>query len=122
MSAFPDKPGHFMEWIRKHENYRVLDQTNLPGMFLPRNIYGYYLKDVFDTAIRKKPDYVTISFVHDEAIDLEIKDGKAQIYFSVSPGVVADRVVLAIGNQLPDNPRLADETFYNGRNYFGNPW
>jgi len=122
MSAFPDKPNHFIDWIKKHENYRVIDQTALPMMFLPRNIYGYYLKDIFDTAIRKKPEYVTISFVHDEAIDIEERDGKANVYFSVSPGVVADKVVLAIGNHSPDTPALKDKSIYSSSNYFGNPW
>src|SRR6187399_1835637 len=122
MSAFPDKPNHFMDWIKKHENYGVIDQTALPTMFLPRNIYGHYLKDIFDTAIRKKPDYVSISFVHDEAIDIEEFDGKAHVYFSVSPGVAADKVVLAIGNHSPDNPNLKDNSIYSSKNYFGNPW
>ena len=122
MSAFPDKPAHFIDWIKKHENYRVIDQTALPDLFLPRNIYGYYLKDIFDTAIRKKPEHTSISFVHDEAIDIEEKDGKAHVYFSVSPGVVADKVVLAIGNHVPDNPTLKDPSFYSSKNYFGNPW
>src|SRR5689334_14085735 len=70
MSAFPDKPNHFVEWIKKHENYRVIDQSALPEMFLPRNIYGFYLKDIFENAIRKKSPQVSISFVHDEAIDI----------------------------------------------------
>lgn len=122
MSAFPDKPSDFTDWIKRHENYRVLDQSSLPGMFLPRNIYGYYLKDLFDNAIRKKPENVSISFVHDEAIDIEVRDGKANVYFSVSPGVVADKVVLATGNQTPDNPTLQDDSFYSSSNYFGNPW
>ncbi len=122
MSAFPDKPSHFIDWIKNHENYRVIDQTALPNTFLPRIIYGHYLKDIFDTAIRKKSEHVSISFVHDEAIDLELKDGRAHIYFSVSPEVVADKVILAIGNQTPAKPRLDDETFYNSRNYYGNPW
>ncbi|MEO8088392.1 MAG: FAD/NAD(P)-binding protein, partial [Bacteroidota bacterium] len=87
-----------------------------------RNIYGYYLKDIFDTAIRKKPEYTSISFVHDEAIDIEEEDGKAHIYFSVSPGVIADKVILAIGNQSPDNPVLNDKSFYSSRKYYGNPW
>jgi uncharacterized NAD(P)/FAD-binding protein YdhS len=47
MSAFPDQPNHFTDWIKHHENYRVLDPVNLPGMFLPRNIYGNYLKGRF---------------------------------------------------------------------------
>src|SRR6187455_2527233 len=71
MSAYADQPCHFIDWMKKHENYRVIDQTLLPDMFLPRNIYGYYLKDVFENAIRKKSDHASISFVHDEAIDVE---------------------------------------------------
>src|ERR1700679_2423779 len=52
MSAFPDKPNHFIDWIKKHENYRVIDPAALPQMFLPRNIDGYYLNDIFENAIR----------------------------------------------------------------------
>src|SRR5688572_24213376 len=63
MSPFDDKPNDFTEWIRKHENYRVIDPTALPDMFLPRNIYGFYLKELFENAIRKKSDNVTIGFV-----------------------------------------------------------
>src|SRR5690242_11879343 len=68
MSAFPDKPLHFVNWIKQHDNYGALDQQELPDMFLPRNIYGKYLKDIFDNAIRCKGENVTIEFVHDEAI------------------------------------------------------
>src|SRR5690349_19191159 len=50
MSAFPDKPDDFLNWIKTHDNYGALDQNELPDMFLPRNIYGHYLKDTFENA------------------------------------------------------------------------
>ena len=122
MSAFPERPNHFVDWIKQHENFRVIDQVTLPDMFLPRNIYGQYLKDIFENAIRKKPENVSISFVHDEAIDLEIKNEQAQIYFSVSPSITADKIILATGNHLPANPVIENQSFYSSKNYFANPW
>ena len=122
MSAFPDQPDHFLRWIKGHENYGVIDHEKLPGMFLPRNIYGHYLKDVFDAAIRNKKDHVTISFVHDEAIDIEHSGLMAHVYFRISPTVVAHQVVLATGNQVPQDPYLEDTSFYQSNHYFKNPW
>jgi uncharacterized NAD(P)/FAD-binding protein YdhS len=122
MSAFPDQPDHFLRWIRNHENYGVIDHETLPGMFLPRNIYGHYIKEVFDSAIRKKPGHVSISFVHDEAIDIEVNGLMAHVYFKMSPTVVAHQVVLATGNHEPQDPKLNDPSFYSSRNYFRNPW
>lgn len=122
MSAFPDNPQHFMQWIKKHENYGVLDAVTLPDMYLPRNVYGYYLKDIFDSTIRKKPESVEISFVHDEAVDAEMTNGKATVYFSFSPPVTVDKVVIASGNETPDRPNIENMAFYQSKNYFGNPW
>lgn len=122
MSAFPDKPNHFISWIKNHDNYGALDQLELPNMYLPRNIYGHYLKDVFDNAIRKKPDNVSIEFIHDEAIDMEIINGEAKISFSVSPPVTASKVVLAMGNQMPRTPKFNNDTFHASKRYYANPW
>ena len=122
MSAYEDSPRHFTDWIRNHDKYAALDQNELPDMFLPRNIYGYYLKDVFDNAIRKKSQNVTFEFVHDEAIDLEITGKSAQVYFSVSPPITADKVILAMGNQDPRDPNFKNGSFINSKRYFPNPW
>jgi len=122
MSAFEDNPKHFTDWIRNHDKYAALDQNELPDMFLPRNIYGYYLKDVFENAIRKKSPNVTLEFVHDEAIDMEISGNQAQVYFSVSPPLSADKVILALGNQDPRDPNFKNPSFINSKRYFPNPW
>lgn len=122
MSAFPDKPRHFLDWLSKHEKYGALDQVALPEKFLPRNIYGYYIKDIFEKAIRKKHSGVSIEFVHDTAIDMKEADGRYIIHFSVSPPVHADKVVIAIGNQAPRPLQSSNSTFLLSKKYFPNPW
>lgn len=122
MSAFPDRPTHFIDWLKRHENYHVIDRSLVPDMFLPRNIYGHYMKDIFEDAIRKKPETVSINFVHDEAIDLELNEGRANIFFSVSPPITADKVILATGNHLPGNVKIETPSFYSSKHYFANPW
>jgi uncharacterized NAD(P)/FAD-binding protein YdhS len=122
MSAFPDKPSDFITWIKNHEKYGVLDNQTMPEMFLPRNVYGHYLKDVFDNAIREKAQGVSIEFVHDEAIEIEDMEVGMQINFSISPSVFAHRVILAMGNQAPRQPELKNGSLSNNKRYFPNPW
>jgi uncharacterized NAD(P)/FAD-binding protein YdhS len=122
MGAFPEDPGHFVKWLKNHENYGVLDLHELPDMYLPRNIYGQYLKDIFENAIRKKNQHVAIEFVHDMAIDLfKLNDGY-QVHFSVSPPIKANKVVLAMGNHTPRDPYFGNPQFAGSRRYFSNPW
>jgi len=122
MSAFQDKSDDFLKWIKNHDTYGALDQNEVPGMFLPRNIYGKYLKEIFDNAIRKKGDNVSIEFIHDEAIDIEIVNEKATIYFSVSPSITVDKIVLAMGNHDPRHPDFKNDQFVNHKKYYPNPW
>lgn len=46
MSPFPDQPDHFIDWLNErgdpHDN----------NSFMPRRVYGHYLKDVFSRAVR----------------------------------------------------------------------
>lgn len=122
MSAFPDKSDHFIKWIHNSDRYSLLGHGDLPEMFLPRNIYGYYLKEIFDNSIRKKSENISIEFVHDEAIDIEPSGKRAKISFSVSPPVYADKTVLATGNYPPrQHPKMKND-FCKSKKYFGNPW
>ena len=43
MSAFPDMPGHFLEWLRTRSEYDSVPDIELRERFIPRMIYGDYL-------------------------------------------------------------------------------
>lgn len=121
MSAFPDRLNHFAEWLHQEESYS--DKEEISESFAPRNLYGKYLKSIFDNAIQKKHRSNSITIIHDEAIDLEVTDFDVRVFFSVSPSIHADRVLMATGNQVPASPHIPDASFFSGsQNYFGNPW
>jgi uncharacterized NAD(P)/FAD-binding protein YdhS len=46
MSAFPDHPNHFLDWLRTRCEYAELPDTMLRESFLPRRVYGDYLRAV----------------------------------------------------------------------------
>ena len=52
MSAFPDQPGHFLRWLA---DYRGDEALVNPAAFLPRRLYGHYLRDVLATAADQAP-------------------------------------------------------------------
>ena len=50
MSAFPDEPAHFVEWLRARWPGAV------PDAFAPRKMYGEYIEDVLWTSVRAQRD------------------------------------------------------------------
>ena len=46
MSAFPDHPNHFLDWLRTRTEYADLPDVVLREAFVPRRVYGDYLRAV----------------------------------------------------------------------------
>src|SRR5208337_1710612 len=42
MSAFPDMPNHFVQWLRTRSEYDTVPDSELRERFIPRMIYGDY--------------------------------------------------------------------------------
>jgi len=109
MSAFPDRPDHFVRWLAERGD------TQGAGDFVPRATYGAYLRDLLADAQAAAPDRLTI--VDGEAIDCDgghvtLRDGRS---------VAADVAVLAVGNLAPQvPPGLA--AVAGSPAYVGNPW
>ncbi|KAK0357610.1 hypothetical protein LTR94_038801, partial [Friedmanniomyces endolithicus] len=61
MSAFPDRPDHFVRWLAERGD------TQGAGDFVPRATYGAYLRELLADARAAAPDRLTI--VDGEAID-----------------------------------------------------
>ncbi|MCW1923111.1 FAD/NAD(P)-binding protein [Luteolibacter arcticus] len=100
MSAFPDRPHHFLEWAR------TTDPTIGPGAFLPRVVYGKYLQHlVAQAALRTQ----NLQFINGEAIDVEaLPAGGVRIHFAGGGILEANDVILAWGNLPPTTPASAD--------------
>lgn len=114
MSAFPDDPAHFLDWLRAR------DPSAREGTFAPRRLYGDYLDDLLRAA-RSGP-LVRIDLVGAEGVSMhpEGDSGPFRIATRGGGSIDADRVVLAIGHQEPQPP--AGWRVPGAGAYVSNPW
>lgn len=92
MSALPDRPGHFGEWLEAQS----LGQE---ASFATRRDYGRYLRAMLDEAREKAGDRLAI--VHDEVVDLRLSDDGVQAMTRSRQPISADIAVIAPGNLPP---------------------
>ncbi|AKG21372.1 FAD/NAD(P)-binding protein [Calothrix sp. 336/3] len=93
MSAFPDEPSHFLNWLHKNGYEEVTAST-----FVSRRIYGDYVQAILKEAEESKPAYVRFEKIVDEAIGIESASENTTIYLSGGECFSAQKVVLALGN------------------------
>lgn len=123
MSAFPDHPTHFLDWLRTRSEYADLPDVVLREVFVPRRVYGDYLRAVslpYCVPVDSRSP-VRIEFVEDTAIDVAKGPGGAAVSLASGATVEAARVVLATGNQRPAPLPSAGEPFRHPA-YFDDPW
>jgi uncharacterized NAD(P)/FAD-binding protein YdhS len=118
MSAFPDDEDSFLRFARQH------DPAITGGSFVPRHLYGQYLEDVLHGAAREAAPGTVLEHGVGEATGFELAgDGaSAVITFADGRTLVADRVILAVGNYAPADPPVANTTFYGSPRYVRDPW
>jgi uncharacterized NAD(P)/FAD-binding protein YdhS len=116
MSAFPDRPDHFLQWLRTRSEFDSLPEIELRERFIPRMIYGDYLSSITHHYLQGVAE-----FVEGEATDVEVSGDAALVRLSNGDSVEADRVVLATGNEppaaLPGTDALAGHPAW-----VGDPW
>jgi uncharacterized NAD(P)/FAD-binding protein YdhS len=114
MSAYPDDPEHFLEWARLNH-----DPGASPDDYLPRPLYGQYIASVLQQEIECHPGQV--EHVHGEAVSIARVGDTAEIRLRSGRTLFADKVVIALGNFPPGDPRLPGRTQHSLR-YVSNPW
>ena len=123
MSAFPDMPSHFLEWLRTRSEYDAVPDIELRERFIPRKIYGDYLCGLMQQHLQSPPEstLVQTTFVEGEALDVRPEGNGAVIHVSDGSRVVAEHVVLATGNEVPGEfPGCAELDEHPA--WIGNPW
>ncbi len=123
MSAFPDLPSHFVDWLRNRADFADLSLADLREQFVPRRVYGDYLQDLlfWQAQPLAGPGRVHIDLVDDLVLDVVPADLGARVVLDGSEALQAERVLLATGNLAPLDmvpPGLADEH----PAYCRNPW
>lgn len=125
MSAYPEEPGHFLDWARAHES-ALLNPPWVgevgPESFLPRRAYGDYLNWVLDEAERAAAPGVRLIRRVEKVSRLSVEPGGVKLGLAGGEIIRAARAVLAIGNFPPGNPGIADPGFYQSGRYHRNPW
>jgi uncharacterized NAD(P)/FAD-binding protein YdhS len=118
MSAFPDDEGSFLRFAQRH------DPAVTGGSFVPRHLYGQYLEEVLREAARNAAPGTHLEHEVGDATSLSLAPNGAAASISFGKGrtVVADRVILAVGNYAPADPPVADGTFFASPRYVRDPW
>src|SRR5688572_16376124 len=123
MSALPEHPNHFVEWLRTRTEFADTPDAELRETFMPRRIYGDYVRSLSlhytrPLDLRGK---VEIAFFEDEAVDIEPAQRGVRIKLARHRTIDADRVILATGNEMPaELPGSAALKQHEG--YAANPW
>jgi uncharacterized NAD(P)/FAD-binding protein YdhS len=120
MSAFPDEPDDFVDWLNKTGEYQTADKDWVKKQFIPRKIYGRYLAEILDKEIKERNN---IQLVNEEVVDIEhnINDS-ITVFLSNESALYADKVALALGNFLPTHPFSQSNDFIRSRYYIHDPW
>jgi uncharacterized NAD(P)/FAD-binding protein YdhS len=102
ISALPDQPDHFLNWLRENDYPEATEET-----FAPRAVFGRYIQSLLATMRGVKQEIATVTDVrsHDSGAVLSLDNGSE---------LQADLIVLATGNfdpaPLPGIMKAASES------------
>ncbi len=110
ISALPDQPGHFLDWLRKNHDPAATENT-----FAPRAVFGRYIQSLL--AMRN-------GFEHEVAAVEDVRPHRCGAVLTLDNGceIRADLMVLATGNFDPAPlPGIAKGASVSGL-YHHNAW
>lgn len=114
MSAFAEEPEHFLRWARRN-----CGPTVQPRSFLPRSLYGRYIVELLDQALKFR--HGRFEWLQDEAIAFELQNSDPVVHCASGRTLRSHSVVLATGNfppATPDVPGLGETS----KRYFPFAW
>lgn len=105
ITAIPDRPGHFYEWLTLNRDVWSKYYPNLTvdkSTYAPRSLFGLYMRDTFsDVCVIAESVGVKVVRVNSEAMDIKkTKGGNViTVYLSNGRSLSANKVILACGTQ-----------------------
>jgi uncharacterized NAD(P)/FAD-binding protein YdhS len=123
MSALPDMPSHFVDWLRSRNDFRNMADAELREMFAPRRVYGDYVRGLLETCLHPIDArcQVRVESIDDEAVDIAASDDGLTVHLKNGTALDAEQVVLATGNQPPGSFPSTSPLRHDPR-YRSDPW
>ncbi len=123
MTALPEFPSHFVEWLRTRTEYAGTPDADLREAFLPRQVYGDYVRSLLVHHLGSASGAAGQHFriVDGEAVDVRASGRAAEVVLDDGRTLPAHRVLLATGNETPATPPGADALVDHSA-YRPNPW
>lgn len=116
MSAWPDRPEDFLEFAR------AKDASVRPGDFVPRRMYGQYIRQTLYRLAESSSNRLSVEMVRDEATGLTPRiDSGWSIQTSRGRSIQTDVAVITIGHRPPDDP-LAHRWVGPRHRLVADPW
>jgi uncharacterized NAD(P)/FAD-binding protein YdhS len=116
MSAWPDQPDDFLNFAQSR------DASVKPSDFLPRKIYGQYIRKTLLDLAESAGDQLSAEMVHDEATCLKpLAESGWSIQTSSGQSLQADLVVVTMGHRPPDDP-LTGRWIGPRHRFIADPW
>lgn len=121
ISAFAEEPDHFLNWLKQHR--AELSGSGVSeisaGAFVPRQVYGQYVREILDQARQTAPGLETDKT---DIVDVEPAGDELVLLGKNGSTFVASKVVLALGNFGPGDPPVKDRRFFESARYLNQPW
>lgn len=116
MSAFPDQPDHFVQWLSHRDGRRAT------GAFVTRGVYGDYLQSLLAEAVQGAYGVGRLLLDLDEAVDARPVGAGWEVETAMGRTLAADAVVLALGSPPPSPPSGASPQLLASPRYLADPW
>ncbi len=116
MSAWPDRPGHFVEWLNA-ENRAVG-----PAGFATRADYGRYLQSQVAEIAEGAAGAGRLVVTPDAVVGIEPGGDGWRLQCAMGRAVTVHAVILALGNPPPARPPGIGEAFAATETYVADPW
>ena len=116
MSAYPEDEDDFLRFAVR----RVAGATG--GSFLPRSLFGAYLDFVLARAAQSAVPGALVETVVGEVTGIETDGAGCRLRFDDERALLADAVVLAVGNYPPADPGFLPEALRVPPRYLRDPW
>lgn len=122
MGAFPEQADHFLKWVEGRVGQPGFPSVVAPGDFLPRQLFGNYVRDVLAEAHANAAAEVELEVIKGEVIDIETGNGAIRLRCGDGRAFGVDQVVLAIGNLPGEYPIRRSLPIYHTQHYVHVPW